>query len=306
MKSRSKISVLMPVYNTKSSELRTAIESVLNQTFSDFEFLIINDCSTNDAEDVILSYKDERIKYYKNETNLKLISTLNKGFDLCRGEYIARLDSDDYSAPDRLEKQLKYMEEHSDVGLLGTLFEFVPQADAFEVNVDDIPKCIRYLPGCLLHSSAMIRRSVLTENKIYYNKNCVHAEDFKMWSDLSRVSKVAVLPEILTFYRQSPDGICASNQQWQNKMLRIIALDNMIMDFDCNEKLMSSILIKYVKNSPVTQDEFTALKKFLEKVANTLILQVSNPYKIRIANYTESILNHFTVKKEDNIIWMNP
>ena len=121
------VSVLMPVYNTRRAELQVAIESILDQTYKDFEFIIINDGSTNDAEEVILDYKDDRIKYYKNETNLKLISTLNKGIDLCSGKYIARLDSDDYSEPDRLEKQVKVMEELPNVGLTGSFFRRVPE-----------------------------------------------------------------------------------------------------------------------------------------------------------------------------------
>lgn len=110
------VSVLMSVYNARPDELRQSIESILNQTFKDFEFIIINDGSTNETKEVILSYEDERIRYVENETNLKIITSLNKGLKLCRGKYIARLDSDDYSAPTRLEKQVKYMEEHPNVG----------------------------------------------------------------------------------------------------------------------------------------------------------------------------------------------
>ena len=101
------VSVLMSVYNARADELRQAIESILNQTYKNFEFIIINDGSTNDTEDVILSYEDKRIRYVKNEVNLKIIASLNKGLKLCRGKYIARLDADDYSAPTRLEKQVQ-------------------------------------------------------------------------------------------------------------------------------------------------------------------------------------------------------
>ena len=90
-----KVTVLMSVYNTEESFLREAIESILNQTFKDFEFLIINDGSTNNAETVIRSYNDSRINYVLNEQNLGLIASLNKGLALAKGEYIARFDSDD-------------------------------------------------------------------------------------------------------------------------------------------------------------------------------------------------------------------
>ena len=302
------ISVLMPVYNTKSSELQAAIESILEQSYRDFEFIIINDGSTNDAEDVILSYKDERIKYFKNDQNLKLIATLNKGLDLCSGKYIARLDADDYSVPERLERQVRYMESHLNVGLLGTFFEYFPnnekpvQLESF----DDIKLCIRYLPGCLLHSSAMIRKSVLKDNNLYYNTGCVHAEDFKMWSDLSRVCDVDILPEVLTFYRMSDNGICANNKVWQNKMLRVIALENIIRDFECDKQLLYSILVKYIKGLLISKEEFFALKTLLENFLNLLYPKISAPFNDYLLKYITSMLRHFKIDDGENkIIWMN-
>ncbi len=289
-----KISVLMPVYNTHLYELRAAIESILNQTFKDFEFIIINDGSTAELENIILSYKDERIRYYKNETNLKLIATLNKGIHLSRGKYIARLDADDFSAPERLEKQFEYMEAHPDVGLLGTCFEFVPNTFKWEniVDLNDLNICIRYIPGCLLHSSAMIRKSVLDENALYYDKNCLHAEDFKMWADISRLSKVAMLPEVLTYYRMSEDGICAKNRKFQNKMLMNIALGNMIIDFDCDKTIMGEILNKYIEDSSLSDEEYIQLQNFLAKVTDEINEKISLELHERISNYTKAILAH--------------
>lgn len=300
------VSVLMPVYNTKYDFLRQAIESILSQTYEDFELIIINDASTDNAEDVILSYKDNRIKYYKNERNLKLIATLNKGLDLCSGKYIARLDSDDYCSSQRLEKQVEYMDTHPETGVLGTLFEFVPEHVREIVNVEDIPLCIRYIPGCLLHSSAMMRKSVLTDNKLYYNSDCLHAEDFKMWSDISRVANVAVLPEVLTYYRQTETGICAQNKKFQNKMLMLISFDNIIKDFECDREKMYPILVKFTKSIPLTENEFKMTKELFKSVINSLVPKLSEPYNARIIQYLESIIQHFKIIKEVKTIWMNP
>lgn len=96
------ISVIMPVYNTKEKFLREAVESILNQTFTDFEFIIINDGSDSITEDIILSYKDLRIKYLKNEQNLGIVQSLNKALKSASGKYIARMDADDISMPHRL------------------------------------------------------------------------------------------------------------------------------------------------------------------------------------------------------------
>ena len=300
------ISVLMPIYNTNPTHLRKAVESILNQSYKDFEFIIINDGSTNDVEDVILSYKDRRIKYFRNDKNLGLIATLNKGIDLCSGNYIARLDSDDYSALNRLEKQIDYMEKNLNIGLLGTYFEYFPYNEQFEQlkTFKDIKLCIRYLPGCLLHSSAMIRKSVLKNNNLYYNKGCIHAEDFKMWSDLSRVCDVDILPEVLTFYRKSDNGICANNMVWQNKMLRVIALENIIRDFECDKKVMYSILVKYIKGLRISKEEFVALKILLDKFLNLLYPQISPPFNDYMVKYITSLLGHFKIDDGKQIIWM--
>lgn len=294
----------MPVYNVKSSELKNSIESILSQTYDDFEFIIINDGSTNDVEDIILSYKDERIKYYKNDSNLKLIATLNKGLDVCNGKYIARIDADDYSVKERLETQYKFMENNPEIGLSGTWFKIFSEENGFEVktNINDIPLCIRYIPGCLLHSSAMMRTSVLRENNIYYNKGCIHAEDFKMWSDLSRVSKVAIIPEVLTYYRDSEGGVCSSNKEWQNKMLKIIAIENIIQDYSSNKEKMYSILVKYAKGINIKKDEYKILCSLLENFIKDLSPQLSDEYKYKIIEYSKSILRHCNM--ESKIIWM--
>ena len=113
------VSVVMPVYNG-SKYLKEAIDSILNQTFTNFELIIINDGSTDNSEDIIFSYQDRRIYYLKNEHNKGICITLNRGLDNARGKYIARMDCDDISMPQRLAKQVNYLERHRDVGALGT------------------------------------------------------------------------------------------------------------------------------------------------------------------------------------------
>ena len=114
-----KISVIMPAYNAEQY-ISEAIESILGQTFADFEFIIIDDGSSDSTSGIIASYKDSRIRYFRNEKNLGIVGALNRGLALAAGEYIARMDADDISLPERFQTQCAYMEKHPDVGVCGT------------------------------------------------------------------------------------------------------------------------------------------------------------------------------------------
>ena len=295
------VSVLMSVYNARPDELRQSIESILNQTYGDFEFIIINDGSTNETEDVILSYKDKRIRYVKNETNLKIIASLNKGLKLCRGKYIARLDADDYSAPLRLEHQVKYMEEHPNVGGLGTFFKRLHTGEEIELPTEpeDVKLLSRYVRGCISNPSGMIRRSVLVDNNLEYDKNCLHAEDFKLWADLTYYCDLAVIPEVLTFIRCHEDGVSRTNQKWQEKMVTVVLLDNMIRDFECDKNYLYSILAKYVKSQPLTRKEFEDFKTHLEKVITYVALRVNFPHNYTVKPYILSMLAGIPVQNNN-------
>ena len=293
------VSVLMSVYNARADELRQAIESILNQTYKNFEFIIINDGSTNDTEDVILSYEDKRIRYVKNEVNLKIIASLNKGLKLCRGKYIARLDADDYSAPTRLEKQVQYMEEHPNVGGLGTFFKRLHTGEEIQLPTEpeDVNLLSRYVRGCISNPSGMIRRSVLVENNLEYDKNCLHAEDFKFWADMTYYCDLAVIPEVLTFIRSHEDGVSRSNKAWQDKMVAIVLLDNMIRDFECDKNYMYSILTKYVKSVPLTRKEFEDFKSHLENVITYVAIRVNFPHNFIVKPYILGLLARIPVEK---------
>ena len=118
MRNSMKLSVIMPVYNTKEEFLREAVESILNQTYTDYELIIIDDGSTNNVEEVINSYKDKRIVYIRQE-NTGIVGALNNGWNHAKGEYIARMDSDDVSYPDRFEKQAMFLDNNPDISLVG-------------------------------------------------------------------------------------------------------------------------------------------------------------------------------------------
>lgn len=175
----TKISVLMPVYNTPENYLREAVESILAQTCADFEFLILNDASTDDnVEKVINSYDDKRIRYWQNDRNLGISLSRNKLIGLSRGEYLAVFDHDDVSLPERLEKQAAFLDAHPEVGVVGCWYRILgtenkvsrfPAEDA-EIKEIMVNSC------CICHPASMIRRSVLVEHNIGYESDYTPAE----------------------------------------------------------------------------------------------------------------------------------
>lgn len=131
------ISVLMPAYNAEKY-IKEAIESILNQTFSNFEFIIIDDGSIDATEEIIKSFKDSRIVYIKNEKNLGLIKTLNKGISIARGEFIARMDSDDISMPQRFELQLDVFKKYKGVDIVNVALKKCQKMELSFQNIDII------------------------------------------------------------------------------------------------------------------------------------------------------------------------
>jgi glycosyltransferase involved in cell wall biosynthesis len=212
-----KVSVLLPVFNA-AKYLNECIDSILNQTFFDFEFIIINDGSTDSSKEIILSYKDQRIKYYENEQNIKLIATLNKGLKFCTGKYIARIDADDVALPQRLEKQYTYMESNPDIGVCGSwlyMFGDVNTLIKFKTFHDEI-RLELYFRNHMHHPTMMIRNSVLLENEILF-PNVLHSEDYAFLVLLSDYTKFHIIPEVLLKYRVHGSSICAQNTDIQNQ-----------------------------------------------------------------------------------------
>lgn len=204
------VSVLMPVYNGETF-LREAVDSILAQTFRDFEFLVVNDGSTDGTEQIIRSYADPRIRLVHNETNLGLIAGLNKGIGLCRGRYIARMDADDISVPERLEKQVFFMESHPDVGICGTWYDSfddsgVRTRSRYATEHDAI--CYRQLYQIqLCHGTALIRREVLEKYGLRFDPDFSHAEDYDLFTRLGDHTRLANLPFVGYRVRQHPGEV---------------------------------------------------------------------------------------------------
>lgn len=215
-----KISVIMPVYNGERY-LKEAIDSILSQTYGDFELIIIDDGSTDATEKMILAYQDHRIRYDKNEKNLGVAASLNRGLDLAKGEYVARMDADDISLSDRFEKQVNFMEAHPEVGVLGgaVLLLFPEGTCKFPLSPsDDQIRVDLLFNSAFAHPAVMIRRSVLTG--LRYEEEFIKCEDYRLWTKLAPVCKMANLSDVILQYRQH-DGQVTQIQADTQRMERI-------------------------------------------------------------------------------------
>lgn len=203
-----KVSVVMSVHNGEKY-LCQAIDSILCQTFTDFEFIIIDDGSVDGTWDIISSYGDPRVRLIKNAENLGLTASLNMGFDTASGEYIARMDSDDVSLPERLQKQVAYMDEHPETAASGTWAQDIDQEGNI-VRLRRVPfgKRMAYdfwRPSPLIHPSTIIRVAHLGD--LRYDSRIKYGQDYDLWLTLRREYKIDNLPEYLLLYRVHTDSI---------------------------------------------------------------------------------------------------
>jgi glycosyltransferase involved in cell wall biosynthesis len=199
-----KVSVIMPAYNAEKY-IAEAIDSILGQTFGDFEFIILNDCSKDRTEEIILSYKDERIVYLKNEQNMGVAATLNKGLEVAKGEYIARMDADDISMPERFEKQVAYLDNNPQTVVCGSaIMPFSEEGNQpvrqFAHDPAKAKVELLYAP-CVAHPVVMIRADVLRKNQITYYLDLEGSEDFGLWWELAKHGDIVSLPWCLLHYR---------------------------------------------------------------------------------------------------------
>ncbi len=235
------VTVILPVYNG-AEFLAEMMDSVLGQTYSEFDFLIINDASTDNSEEVILSYKDPRIKYLVNEKNLGSIGTPLRAMDMCETEYIARIDQDDIWKPTKLEKQIAIMDARPQVGLCGTSIELFGDKEGvrmFPVSNEELKA--GFLFGCCMsHPSVIFRKSFLVNSGLRYNPDYRLADDYKMWIDCLEHTQIYNIPEVLVKYRQHESQICsplnAEKQLVVKNRVRLEMLERINKNFTQVEK----------------------------------------------------------------------
>ena len=246
------ISIILPVYNGELY-LSSCIESILNQTYKDFELIIVNDGSSDRSESIIRSFTDDRIQYVKNDRNIGLIYSLNRGIDLAKGAFIARMDADDLAFPNRLMDQKKYLDTHPNCDIVAGQVEFINIKGESTGNWALDKKTISYksilntmpFENCLAHPTIMGRSAIFKINK--YDPKQVDIEDYHLW--LKMLSLGIIIEKIdhpVLYYRNNPVSI--TNQ--------ILRKDNF---FFRHARMKKYVIVEAIKTKRVTGYHFLIL-----------------------------------------------
>ena len=270
------VSVIMTNYNTPVDYLRESIDSILNQTYSNIEVIIVDDGSTDDSVSVIESYTDERIKLVRNPENIGLTKSLNIALRHCKGEFVARMDSDDICLPERFEKQVKFLKEHKEAIVCGTgaqligdwkkdhsrefIFRNIPVKEELKVFL-----LFGNYPN-IVHPSAMFVYQKLLDNKLSYNENYIYAQDYRMWVSCSDYGECINLNEVLLKYRIHNSSISLGKREIQ---------------VDCARRIMQEQLDKL--HLTLTSD--------IEKIHMNLMMRKGVEYDVSIKSWLQQIID---------------
>ena len=267
-----KITVLMPVYNCELY-IKEAVGSILNQTFTDFEFLIIDDASTDNTVKIIKEYNDSRIKLIEKPVNTGYTNSLNYGLKIAKGKYIARMDGDDISFPERFAKQIAYLDVNPDVVLCGTSYEIIGETKRTIIPENhNAIKLTLLKENCIAHPSVMIRKDVLYKFSIDYDILKEPAEDYDMWVRLLPIGKLHNLQEVLLKYRIHTKSVSRRRNDAQEKSTietKIQLLNH--LDFVLEPFELEVLKKCYKRNITISFSEFKIFKQIQYKliVSNT-------------------------------------
>lgn len=281
-----RVSVIMSVYKEPEEWLRIAIQSILDQTFSDFEFIIINDNPNNPANDGILrefAEKDARVVVIANETNIGLTKSLNKGLRIARGYYIARMDADDMSLPRRFEMQVGYLDRHPEILCVGSWTGNIDEKGNRMNSVGRYETDYRWVRAQFIqnsqisHPAAMYHR-IVNDKLIQYDETVRYAQDYSLMVSILEYGEIANIPEVLFCYRNSNSQITSSKKAEQQ-----------VCAFKAQQRAFS---IFGLKASPKFQELFHSLtiKHEMEQPVDMVIEEFRKFFKENKVNKTNSLI----------------
>ena len=307
------ISVIMSTYNTDIHMLEAAVNSILNQTFRDYEFIIIDDGSTNGSRDYLMGITDERVKIIYNHKNIGITKSLNIGLRVARGKYIARMDADDISMPTRFEKEYYFMEKHPEVVVCGTMVDTIDEKSNIskrskrKQKSEDMEtyriKMVFMNPGPW-HPTVFFRHEILLKNKILYDENLIYAQDYGMWETISHYGIITRLQEVLLLYRKHEKQISIARRDEQircDKMVKRRILTALLGDVSDEE-----IDFHFTYSSDVSQDAVItpAVSQWYDRLLQAnKTRRIYNQRKLRkrIITQKKNLIRQ-TVKKNVSII----
>lgn len=261
MKQDDLISIIMSTYNTNIEYLKKSVESILNQTYKNIEFIIINDGGKD--IDYLKQINDERIIIINHKEKTGLAVGLNEAIEVAKGKYIARMDSDDISILNRIEKQYEFMENNPDIAICSSFAKQFDESNKYLFNVwkdsNDLHSQL-FFTNILIHPAVMIRKSFLIENNLKYSEDFLYSQDFEFWTRLSKFGKIAILPQIVLLYRVHKNQVSLDKKEKQKELYESILVRN-LKNLDLNENEL-----KYIEmlNGYNNQIDFEGLSNFIQ------------------------------------------
>lgn len=304
------VSILMPVYNAEPY-LSEAIQSMLNQTYADFELIILDDCSTDRSAEVVQTFSDARIVYHRNEVNSGLANNLNTGLKLAKGKYIARMDGDDISLPQRLQTQVDFLESHPDIDLCSCAMQMFGADNQLWIRDRDPEqvKITMMFYSAVLHASSVFRRDVFEKNNLYYKQETFPAEDYDLWARAVFFCRMVNLPDVMYLYRMHRTQVTSTDPRSAEKCREIqirylskalpVLSEKEIVDFVDGfiaYKISEIAEIKVVKNHYLKIVKANASVLFFDQ--KLLNVRLNKYFQQQVFTF----LQQFRIKKINNLL----
>jgi hypothetical protein len=263
-----RITVLMPVYNA-GPYVREAAVSILSGSFRDLELLAIDDGSTDDSVYQLKAIDDPRLRVISNPANLGLVATLNTGLELAGGEYVARMDADDISMPDRLARQLAFMDANPEIGMSGTWARsFGAERGVLRASLS--PKDVHvqlFGYNAMCHPTTILRREVFLRHALRFSPEALHAEDLELWMRAAELFPLANIPAITLWYRVHPSQVSTRHAAGQLRTLEKLRLRQLELLLPTANQAEAALHLSILDmETPLTHEQLVAAGRWLQRL----------------------------------------
>lgn len=290
-----KISAVMPLYNTPFEYLSATVESILSQTFADFELIVIDDASSVEYSEFFEKFNDERIKYFKLEQNAGPGHARNEGIKKATGEYVALVDSDDISLPERFRLQAEFLDQNPEISILGTGFRFSNRKNPAQICDDNEIKNFLLFNSPLCNPTVMFRRENMINKNLFFNESINFAEDYKLWIDATFAGlKFANLKEVLLIYTRRAGQLSKEKEEIQVSILKNLYKDIFAkLGFEATQEEIDLHHNIYSENSNQTSTQ--QISDWFDKIIAKNQAQIFDEEKL-IEKKNEVIKNYNKIK----------